>query len=469
MQSNILLETPYIRTIDNILSPDECKNIIDNLESLNFSKGAIVNTYGIDVIDDEFRSAETAVLPENLIFLDSILDRISVVTGYDKNRFEIPTILKYGPGQYFKNHQDFFIHHNSEEHLTRTRNRCRRGGNRVSTIIIYLNDDFKGGETYFPWDRIIVKPKQGSMLQFDYGYEDVDANLRSQHVGMNVEEGVKFILTIWIREQSRQTEVTNYKKFDGEQAVYQSLENVQYQLSVGPEEDKRDLTLNLPANDDPMASIIVGYTGGMDSSLLLYLLGMLNNLQKIPYHIRPVCITSKFNQWDTSRINEDFDAASRLVEHIRTLGVKNVRPLIFRNTPINAKPKFHVRLGLLTVFREKVDKLRFWNPKHIFTAEIQQPDDGDPRWQNIGHTLVKSNSDRWVQPFWNLQKPHVIDAIIQLGLEDILKMTPKCGIEHKSLSDNCPYFPCNERRWGFVKLNKISMGEQYFLQHTKGS
>ncbi len=49
--------------------------------------------------------------------------------------------------------------------------------------MIYLNDDFKGGETRF--DKIVVQPRKGSALFF---YHDLE------HEGSEVLEGVKQVL-----------------------------------------------------------------------------------------------------------------------------------------------------------------------------------------------------------------------------------------------------------------------------------
>ena len=46
----------------------------------------------------------------------------------------------YEPGQYFKPHNDFFSGAAYDMH-------CKASGNRTHTLMIYLNEDYKGGGT----------------------------------------------------------------------------------------------------------------------------------------------------------------------------------------------------------------------------------------------------------------------------------------------------------------------------------
>ena len=58
-------------------------------------------------------------------------------------------ILKYTPGQEYKAHYDFF------SSTSKAAN-----NNRISTLIMYLNDVEQGGETFFPKLNLSVTPKR---------------------------------------------------------------------------------------------------------------------------------------------------------------------------------------------------------------------------------------------------------------------------------------------------------------------
>jgi prolyl 4-hydroxylase len=286
---SLLNDTPLIKKWDNFLSKEECDEIIEYGKK-SLKPGGVVNANGDNVIDYSHRNASVSIAdsPELSLTLESIRDRISEYIEIDKSRFEKCTITHYAIGQDFKVHPDYFISLDTEIHKKATLQRCKMGGNRISTIILYLNDVIEGGETYFPWLNLKIKSEQGNMVQFDYGYEDFMSNIHSQHAGMPVLEGEKWIVTVWVREQPLTQEVNNFKIFSKEVEIYKSLTDSEFELECGPVHDRKTLRIELPANNNPTNDILVGFTGGMDSCLLLYLLGALNNLQVIPYRIVPV-------------------------------------------------------------------------------------------------------------------------------------------------------------------------------------
>ena len=74
-----------------------------------------------------------------------------------------------------------------------------KSGNRTHSFLIYLNDDFKGGETKFIKQDRIVTPETGKGLLWT---NTIDGELLkdSEHAGLPVTEGYKYILIIWVRE-----------------------------------------------------------------------------------------------------------------------------------------------------------------------------------------------------------------------------------------------------------------------------
>ena len=80
---------------------------------------------------------------------------------------------------------------------------------RFATILFYLNDDMKGGETTFPrWEnaesgnQLKVKPERGKAILFynmlpDGNYDDL-----SQHVALPVLEGEKWLINLYVYEST---------------------------------------------------------------------------------------------------------------------------------------------------------------------------------------------------------------------------------------------------------------------------
>ena len=104
-------------------------------------------------------------------------------------------VVKYSVGEEYKDHHDFF--HPGEEYYE---DEVNRGGQRLKTALVYLNDDFEGGETNFPNLNIKVDPKKGKLVLWDNIKDDGSLDYDSLHAGLPVKSGYKYIAVIWIRE-----------------------------------------------------------------------------------------------------------------------------------------------------------------------------------------------------------------------------------------------------------------------------
>ena len=75
----------------------------------------------------------------------------------------------------------------------------RRGGQRVATLVLYLNAPAQGGATTFPDVGLEVTPHPGHAVFFSYARPDPDT--RTLHAGAPVHAGEKWIATKWLRER----------------------------------------------------------------------------------------------------------------------------------------------------------------------------------------------------------------------------------------------------------------------------
>ena len=105
-------------------------------------------------------------------------------------------ILHYGPGGEYKAHQDFFEPKDPGSAVL-----TRVGGQRIGTVVMYLNDVPEGGETAFPDIGFSAKPIKGSAVYFEYQNAEGQLDYRCLHAGMPVIRGDKWIMTKWLRER----------------------------------------------------------------------------------------------------------------------------------------------------------------------------------------------------------------------------------------------------------------------------
>ncbi len=470
MNKIILSELPLVEKCENFLSDDECKSFIE-FALPKLTSGRIISSNGKSEIDYAHRNASSASVldTDDLPIKDIIFDRVSETFGIDKSRFEKLTIINYKTGEEFKLHQDYFIDIDDEEYRKSTSERCRPGGNRVSTLVFYLNDVAKGGETYFPWINIVTPPEKGTVIHFDYGYDEWKLNIKSQHAGMPILEGEKWIMTIWVREYPLTTEVENYKKFEEESAIYSNIKDIEYELEVGPAFDRTTLSFILPANADPTNTILVGFTGGVDSALVLYLVAMLNKMQEIPYIIQPICVTSRLCNVPV-KIAEDWINVEFMCDLINKKVGNGINKVIFISAPPDSPRELNVRHGLLRFFNSDthLDIHRFQKYKYIYVGDNAVPNDPSFPHKDAIPRYNKKAPLPWLNCLVHLYKYHIIDALVQLGLEDIIEKTARCSIGHETLDEPCVSFQCNERRWAFTKIN-TDMGIKYLTNRGQSN
>ena len=111
--------------------------------------------------------------------------RLAAVTGTQAEQGEALQILRYRPGQQYRSHFDFVQ---------------RSDNQRSQTALVYLNDNYEGGETCFVKADLKVKGKKGDALLFVNALPDGNVDPMSQHAGLPVERGAKLLASRWIRE-----------------------------------------------------------------------------------------------------------------------------------------------------------------------------------------------------------------------------------------------------------------------------
>ena len=74
----------------------------------------------------------------------------------------------------------------------------KRGGQRLASLVMYLNTPLRGGGTTFPDVGFEVMPARGNAVFFSYDRPHPDT--RTLHGGAPVLEGEKWVATKWLRE-----------------------------------------------------------------------------------------------------------------------------------------------------------------------------------------------------------------------------------------------------------------------------
>ena len=189
------IKEPNAYVIDNFLTPQECEALIAAGKD-KVNKSTVIDHITGKPIDHPNRTSYGAFFKRGEFDLLRIIEeRISARVGISTLRGEDMQILRYSMGQEYKPHYDYFATNSPaiETHL-------KRGGQRVTTVIVYLNTPELGGATSFPDAGIEVAAKQGRALVFTY--PTPDPSTKSLHGGMPVLKGEKWVITKWFRERN---------------------------------------------------------------------------------------------------------------------------------------------------------------------------------------------------------------------------------------------------------------------------
>ncbi|MBP1965632.1 prolyl 4-hydroxylase [Paenibacillus aceris] len=178
------MDEPLILILDNVLSYTECDALI-NLTNNRMQRAKI----GKSRVVSNIRTNSNMFLEESENeLIQKIETRVSELMNIPVSHAEPLQILHYKAGEQYHPHFDYFTSGNVVN-------------NRISTLVMYLNDVEKGGETYFPSLRLAVTPKKGSAVYFEYFYNDNRLNELTLHAGNPVEVGEKWVATQWMRRQ----------------------------------------------------------------------------------------------------------------------------------------------------------------------------------------------------------------------------------------------------------------------------
>ncbi|MBP0590025.1 2OG-Fe(II) oxygenase [Paraburkholderia sp. LEh10] len=190
------VERPQVIAFGNVLSADECTELIERARH-RLKRSTTVNPDSgqEDVI--QLRTSEGFWFQRcEDPFIERLDRRIAALMGEPLEHGEGLQILHYTAGGEYRAHFDYFPPGQSGSAV-----HTARGGQRVATLIVYLNDVEGGGETVFPDAGLAVMARQGSAVYFRYMNGRRQLDPLTLHGGAPVTSGDKWIMTKWMRER----------------------------------------------------------------------------------------------------------------------------------------------------------------------------------------------------------------------------------------------------------------------------
>ncbi len=187
------VQHPRVVVFGNLLGVDECEGLIEAARArLARSRTVETKTGGEALNADRTSDGMFFERGENAL-VARIEARIATLLNWPLDHGEGLQILRYSPGAQYKPHYDYF-----DPREPGTPTILRRGGQRVGTLVMYLQEPEAGGATTFPDIGLEVAPVRGTGVFFSY--DRPDPATRTLHGGAPVVEGEKWVATKWLRE-----------------------------------------------------------------------------------------------------------------------------------------------------------------------------------------------------------------------------------------------------------------------------
>ena len=189
------IEQPVVAVLDDVLSAEECDAVVALARARLQPSATLSPTTGENQVKDHRTSLGAFLDDADEPVLQRLNRRIAEIMNQPVAHGEALHVLHYGVGAEYKPHHDFFDPANPGFAAT-----LRRGGQRVATLIVYLNDVEEAGDTVFPKLGLSIVPRKGSAVYFEYVNEDGQLDDASLHGGAPVTRGEKWVATKWVRQ-----------------------------------------------------------------------------------------------------------------------------------------------------------------------------------------------------------------------------------------------------------------------------
>jgi prolyl 4-hydroxylase len=192
---DVLSWQPRVFFIKDLLSEQECNELIALAES-NLQRSSVVanDSTENEIINTRTSQGYSLERKQNEV-VAAIEKRFSMLTMLPEENGENIQVLLYQPGGEYQPHHDYF-----DSDTIGGRHELARGGQRIASLVIYLNTPEEGGQTVFPMLGINVTPQKGGALLFYDCTLDGKEDPLTLHGGAPVLKGQKWIATMWFRQ-----------------------------------------------------------------------------------------------------------------------------------------------------------------------------------------------------------------------------------------------------------------------------
>lgn len=174
-----------VRIYRGLFSSDECR-LVRAIAEPRYMRSVIHDAQGNEV-PHPLRSSDGA--PLHWLIEDPAIHalnrRLAAASNTLYDQAEPLLVLRYKPGQQYHRHFDALAGLDNQ---------------RIKTALVYLNEDYSGGETEFSRLGLKIKGRSGDVLVFANTDSSGQPHPLAEHAGLPVTSGTKYLGSRWIRE-----------------------------------------------------------------------------------------------------------------------------------------------------------------------------------------------------------------------------------------------------------------------------
>jgi prolyl 4-hydroxylase len=194
VQVLVSIDHPRVVLFGGLLAGDECDELVERAQQRITASEVVDLETGLPRLDAGRTSSGMSYQRGETPLVQRIEQRIAALLRWPTEHGEGLQVLRYLPGEQYRPHYDYMdpAHPGAAPFLA-------RGGQRVASLVIYLNTPSSGGATVFPDAHLKVAAHKGNAVFFSY--DRAHASTRTLHGGQPVLSGEKWIATKWLRER----------------------------------------------------------------------------------------------------------------------------------------------------------------------------------------------------------------------------------------------------------------------------
>lgn len=184
---------PEVVVLEHFLAPETCRDIVAYADAITGQKATVRDNsrLGEGLFRDRHSAARvTEIIPlEGIarqivpIFAALFREHLGRIYQVSFEWFETPQLLRYRPGGRYNRHSDGECFNSSSRQWIRSLDRDY-------SVLLYLNDDYRGGALSFPHHRMRIFPSPGMLIAFPSDHRYI-------HAAETLESGQRYALVSW--------------------------------------------------------------------------------------------------------------------------------------------------------------------------------------------------------------------------------------------------------------------------------